>query len=281
MYVRWTAGLAVVWLAIPLLGTRPAPAAADAPAGSSVAVQGGPGVISVTGDLHQVEDPSNAPPPIKPAGVAPVDPTAGAVLVPQVLLDANGHRCLYASSTSGDGSGAAAANGEASFQLLVRSLPLCPNSPVNTAPAPSPLAAVEYAWRRDVPLPTPAPNIDPGYALTGKSAYLETGDATRFGPVGVQELGYAITLSAVGTYEVVWGDGSTSGPGIASAGGKWPGGDVTHVYDLAGTYRLRVIETWRGHYVVNGVSGDIADAITTEGDLPAFVAHQVQAVLNT
>ncbi len=234
-------------------------------------------VVSGSSDLRrgQVDNGRSATVP------APVDPTAGAVLVPQVLLDPNGHRCLYASSTSGDGSGAAAANGEASFQLLVRSLPLCPNSPVNTAPAPSPLAAVEYAWRRDVPLPTPAPNIDPGYALTGKSAYLETGDATRFGPVGVQELGYAITLSAVGTYEVVWGDGSTSGPGIASAGGKWPGGDVTHVYDLAGTYRLRVIETWRGHYVVNGVSGDIADAITTEGDLPAFVAHQVQAVLNT
>ena len=246
-----------------------------------VSVGGETGGIAVTGSQWGVE--TGAQPiagrPVSAPG--PVDPTAGAVLVPEVQLDPAGNRCVYVTAVSGDPNGAAAASGEASLQRLLLSMPFCPNSPVKAVPPASPLAAAEYAWRRDVPLPVPKPNIDPGYAVTGKPAYMETGSTTQFGPVQVTELGYDITITAVGTFEVRWGDGSVTGPGETSAGGKWPNGDVTHVFDVAGAYQVQVIETWTGHYVINGQAGDIPDPITTEGGLPDFPARQVQAVLNT
>lgn len=260
-------------LALAFVSGIATPAFAD-----GVGVQGGGGVISISGDIHQFEDPTNSP-PSGHGTAAPADPNAGAVLVTEVRLDANGNRCVYVTSTSG--SAAAAASAEASLQRLLLTMPICPDSPIKAAPAVTPAAAAAFAWRKDVPLPAPKPNVDPGYAITGKRSFLEAGSPTAFGPFVVNEFGYQITLWATGTYEVVWGDGNQSGPGLASPGGKWPSGDVTHTYDTVGTYRLQVVETWEGRYEINGQRGAITDPITTEGDLVGFEARQVQAVINT
>jgi len=62
-----------------------------------------------------------------------------------------------------------------------------------------------------VPLPRPQPHIAPGWAITGKLAYLETrGELTHTysqgTPIGPME------ITARGRYYVDWGDGTTTGP---------------------------------------------------------------------
>ena len=155
------------------------------------------------------------------------------------------------------------------------------NPPIEVVapPATSPAQLALLIWQTQIPLPHPAPYIAPGYAITGKRAYLEIRDNPSLSPQHFNELGYDITVEATSTYDVVWGDGAESRD-VSSTGGPYPSGNITHVYDNIGTYTVRILQTWHGRYTVNGTTGTIDVPLTTDGAIQGFPVHQLEAVTN-
>src|SRR5439155_24795062 len=86
---------------------------------------------------------------------------------------------------------------------------------------------------------SPAPRIQPGRAIAGKTAFLEIGGTgprsfDMADPLG----GPGTHVDARPTYRVDWGDGTVIE--TSSNGGPWPHGDVTHVYQRTGHYDVVV-----------------------------------------
>ena len=138
-------------------------------------------------------------------------------------------------------------------------------------------SALAWAFWREVTLPSPAPAIDPGWAITGKPAYLETGGVlrktfTRATPIGT------LTITAIGRFRVWWGDGATSGP-FANVGGPWPDGRITHTYTDTGRYDVVVDEDWTARWRLAGFSGSLS-SLRTSGTIANFVVREIQAVRN-
>jgi hypothetical protein len=152
----------------------------------------------------------------------------------------------------------------------------CPQSATpDPAILDTPQSEAARFWER-VPLPKPQPQIAPGWAITGKLAYLETNGElqhtyrsdTPFGP---------LEISATGQYYVDWGDGESSGP-HSSEGKAWPDGTITHEYIWAGTYDIVVTERWTASWRIGGRSGTLRELRTT-GRINDFPARQIQAVI--
>ncbi|MEY2568223.1 MAG: hypothetical protein QOE35_2752 [Actinomycetota bacterium] len=162
---------------------------------------------------------------------------------------------------------------EQRWRTLVAQYPLCPNV---TVPQQSPAVLAEVFWG-EVLLPHPAPKIDPGWALTGKLAYLETRapmtqSFTRETPLG------PLTITAAGEFVVDWGDGTQTGP-HTSAGAPWPDGRITHGYTRTATVNVVVTERWKATWQLAGQTGSLT-ALSTDGRLDAFAVREVQAVRN-
>ena len=153
-----------------------------------------------------------------------------------------------------------------------------PGEPRRRAPVPPPLSPTEVVERTivNVRLPRPRPSIDPGYAVTGMKAYLETGNSTThtFEPINTV-LG-PLSITATSTYTVKWGDGETSGP-HNNSGGAYPNGRITHVYRHARTVDIVVTQNWTAQWSLAGQSGTIG-GLSSSGTLPNFVVREVQAV---
>jgi hypothetical protein len=137
------------------------------------------------------------------------------------------------------------------------------------------------AWAREylrtVALPVPAPAIAPGAMVVGWAAYLEVGSplshridepATPFGPA---------TFTLASTVTVDWGDGEVTGP-VASAGGPFPTGDLTHTYLRQGAYDIVVTQAWVATWQVGGESGTV-DGLLTEAVLEDFPVQEIEAVI--
>jgi hypothetical protein len=178
---------------------------------------------------------------------------------------------------------AANAANEAKWLLLVGRFALCPG--VNfggngaiTLIAPAVIAAQFWQTHGEDLLAKPAPRIPPGWALTGKLAYLEAGGraSQQFdNPTPAGDL----AITATGRIWVDWGDGAgLSGP-YPDLGGPYPSGDITHTFDLTGAYPVRVVEQWSATWSLAGQSGDLV-ALRTEGDIPAFAVRQLESVRN-
>jgi len=170
--------------------------------------------------------------------------------------------------------------GDAIFQLpdqdlnnILATYPPCPAQPDQPAETPA-MIATRY-WE-EVPLPSPHPHIAPGWAITGKLAYLETNgelqhtytNSTPFGP---------LEIVATGAYYVDWGDGESSGPHSVE-GKPWPDGEITHDYVWAKTYDIVVTERWTATWHLGGQSGVLRELRTT-GTIDDFPARQIQAVI--
>ena len=152
--------------------------------------------------------------------------------------------------------------------------PPCPGVAATTASQ----WAAEYwtAYWYGRQLPRPQPSVPPGYAITGLPAYLVCGDGAlvtvdRGTPLG------QLTITARASYDVAWGDGTTS-DGLTGPCTRWPDGTVQHTYDNVGTYTVIVDETWHVTWALGGASGAFADVQTT-GTLPGLRVRQVQAVV--
>lgn len=128
----------------------------------------------------------------------------------------------------------------------------------------------------NVQLPQPQPNVDPGYAVTGMRAYLETGNSTThtFDPISTV-LG-PLSITASSTYTVDWGDGTVTGP-HSTSGGKYPDGDITHVYKDSAVVTITVTQNWTAQWSLAGQSGTITGLVSS-GSLPDFAVREVQAV---
>ncbi len=188
-----------------------------------------------------------------------------------------GGRCAYLFNRPGDPLGTEAAENEFRALRLVGEHGSCSNSPVRTPDRPTPGVAAALAWERQVQLPEPSLRIAPGWALTGKTAYLEI-----MGPRELnreyEALGYPITIDATSTLDVDWGDGTVERD-LRRRGGPWPDGDITHVYTDVGTYTVTVTQRWTANWRVGAQRGVIADRLLTTGTLQ-LEARQVQAVRN-
>jgi len=152
--------------------------------------------------------------------------------------------------------------------------PICPGAP--GVPKVDPRVVAISFWQ-DIPLPKPAPSIAPGWAITGKTAYLETHgerqhDYSRDTPFG------PLNLTATGRYSVNWGDGTTTGP-YDVEGGPWPNGQITHTYINVGRYNVVVTEQWSSSWHLGGENGTLT-GLETEGGIDNFRVEQIQAVVS-
>lgn len=158
------------------------------------------------------------------------------------------------------------------------SLPPCP--PSRTRPAPVDPAALALQFWKTIPLPVPQPSIPPGYAITGKPAYLVThGQTSPATYVFTTPIGL-LKITAHGRYSVDWGDGSSptwTGP-YSTEGQPWPQGDITHTYEFVGSYNVLVTEGWSATWALAGASGTLGGLRTT-AEVAGFPVQQVQAVI--
>jgi hypothetical protein len=164
---------------------------------------------------------------------------------------------------------------------LVATYAACPAAkPAATPPAhpvvpPSVLA--EQFWQT-IPLPAPDPSIPPGYAITGKPAYLVTGGSLAPQPFTEQTPLGALAVTAHGAYTVNWGDGTTSGP-FDAEGLAYPNGNISHTYDNVGSVTVTLDETWTATWTLGPAAGTL-DRLETHATIPDFAVRQLQAVIS-
>ncbi|MDQ6910598.1 MAG: hypothetical protein M3Z84_07435 [Actinomycetota bacterium] len=158
------------------------------------------------------------------------------------------------------------------FGNIANNPPPCPAAP--GAPAESPAQVAARYWE-EVPLPSPRPAIAPGWAISGKLAYLETQGERSHTYYNDTPLG-RLEIVATGRYEVDWGDGT--GPQTFDVEGEpWPNGRITHDYQWAGKYNVVVTEHWSATWHLGGSSGNLR-RLRTEGRIDDFEVRQIQAV---
>lgn len=160
----------------------------------------------------------------------------------------------------------------------------CPDpdpAPSRPAAAGAPGGGIDIRAELQQRLPSPAPRIRPGRAITGKEAFLEIAGAGPqsylFGnPIG--EGGVAV--QATPSYTVDWGDGTVTE--TTSNGGPWPDGDVRHTYENVGHYDVVVTARWRARSAAPTADGDQQggelEGLHTEGRIDGFPVTQVQSI---
>lgn len=161
------------------------------------------------------------------------------------------------------------------------------------APTPGidPTPALDFADEIVLQLPRPALQLDPGFnAITGNTAYLQTGRPLTYGPVTRRlDLGpwFAdVTVTATGSFTVAWGD-HPAGPSVTDgttytwAGSPYPGtgpdGAVDHTWTDTGTYTLTVTDTWQLTIDVDGW-GTLTDTATLTPVTATITVDEVRAV---
>lgn len=130
-----------------------------------------------------------------------------------------------------------------------------------------------------IPLPVPHPSIPPGYAITGKPAYLVTNGTLAPQAYETTTILGPLSVTAHGTYTVHWGDGTTGGPYNAE-GLPYPNGNISHTYDNVGTVTVTVDEAWTATWSLAGAGGTLTQ-LQTEATIPNFDIRQIQAVITS
>ena len=163
------------------------------------------------------------------------------------------------------------------WRLAAASFPLCPRTP---APTNTPAAQAAEFWRvvGEDKLPSPDPDIQPGFMLAGKLAYLEAGTvpSARFEnptPAGM------LTIEATAQTYVDWGDGSAIDGPFDHPGGPWPHGTITHYWTEIGHYDITVVQRWTARWSLGADSGELA-GLETVGVIDDFPIEELQAVIN-
>jgi hypothetical protein len=162
---------------------------------------------------------------------------------------------------------------EARMLRLFASYQLCPGV---ARPPKGPRTIAREVIESFLP-PPPQPEIDPGFAITGKLAYLETKGNLRPPPeTRATDLG-PIRVTFTGTYAVDWGDG-TPLERYQVEGRPWPAGTITHTYVDARIYDVVVAIEWRADWQIGPLQDRIIDGLRSESRLDDFEARQLQAV---
>lgn len=157
------------------------------------------------------------------------------------------------------------------WKWIVEGLPGCPS----LRPSPT---TVAWSFVKQASPPPSRPHITPGYAITGKKAFLQTDGPTTHTQTFDTILGpLAITFEAA-AFTVDWGDGSGIDTGPFDVPGlPYPDGRATHVYTHANAYDIVVRTTWTARWSVANESGTLEGLSRTER-IDDFQARQLQAV---
>ncbi|MGI8493190.1 MAG: hypothetical protein ACR2KC_06830 [Acidimicrobiales bacterium] len=213
--------------------------------------------------------PAPAPPPMVTVAVVSSDPATGGYCINFVAVPAS-------SATAGLTEKLALLAAGNMVDLYGN---ICPAAAVPPALAVNPAVLAVQFWRT-IPLPVPHPSIPPGWAITGKPAYLVTGGVLN--PAAWSEntpLG-PLKITAHGYYQIDWGDPlqpGFTGP-YAFEGAAYPAGTIVHTYDNVGTVTVRVREIWNATWTL-GAAGGTLQSLGTQATIPGFVVRQVQAVI--
>lgn len=162
--------------------------------------------------------------------------------------------------------------------VVVAGTPGAPSCPKPAPAAANPTTLAQQFWQT-IDLPVPRPSIPPGYAITGKQAYLVTQGTTHPAPFVRQTPVGRLTVTAVGSYVVNWGDGSSptwTGP-YDEEGQPWPNGQIIHTFDDAGYFNVQVVENWTATWTLAGQTGHLA-GLRTSASVRHFHAEQVEAI---
>ncbi len=228
---------------------------------------------------------TTSPPPPVSAAPPPVPGSSGAaptiVSVPTLVPGPAGTPCVgFVSTTLAPGQ-TPPTPGQVSLQVVLQIgvFGLCPNAPVPAAVALNPSVLAAQFWQT-IPLPIPHPNIPPGWAITGKPAYLVThGELNPPAWSEATPLG-ALQIVAHGQYHVAWGDprqANEDGP-FSVEGAPYPSGTIAHTYDDVGTVTVTVRETWTATWSLGAANGTLQQ-LETDGTIPGLTVRQVQAVI--
>jgi hypothetical protein len=238
--------------------------------------------LLICGGYFIVNTPGHAS---NPTGTSPQraptsDPTAVATPNPVPVLEttATGGLCLAYTINAGATTPAEVAYVNQLAKNLLVAYAACPAIPaVNPAPlAVDPATLAEQFWQ-SIPLPVPTPAIPPGYAITGKAAYLVTGGTIAPAAYVEQTPLGKLVVRAQGTFDVDWGDGTTSS-GITSVGAAYPHGSISHTYERVATVTVTLTERWTATWSLGAARGTL-DELETQATLPNFAVRQVQAVI--
>ncbi len=258
------------WLAVPT-------ARAD-----TISLEGSGGAISFDGRGGHPADHSPGPQGTQGNGNGPPGtsvPNPLTAYLPTLMATAAGGSCITVLTQSfPTAAGAASINRNYStgWSILLRHYIPCPGVAV-----PVPPSAVAASWWQvhgvDL-LSRPRPSIAPGYALSGKLAYLETGaqidqDFSNQTPLGT------LAIAATGRLYVDWGDGTGWQGPYSTAGGPWPLGTITHTWDSPGPYTVTVQERWSATWALGGSTGSLS-SLATVGAIPAFEVRELESVRN-
>ena len=113
------------------------------------------------------------------------------------------------------------------------------------------------------------------FAVEWPEAGFQPGEADTLTMLG-QQVQIRPTLDS---FSYVFGDGTTLGP-TRSAGGPYPGGDITHTYPTAGTYNTHVDITFGGEFSISGGAWvPIPDTVTVAGPLQPLTVKTARARL--
>jgi hypothetical protein len=229
--------------------------------GGAISLSTSPAAPAVSG-ISQATPAAPPPPPPNPVPILEAAPGGG--------------QCL----TQTTNPNATTAAEVAYLNVLIKNLQVayaaCPPAAGAAAPAVDPATLAEEFWQT-IPLPVPKPTIPPGYAITGKTAYLVTdGTVAPAAFVEPTPLGL-LTVTAHGTYSVDWGDGSSGGP-YTSEGTGYPNGQIVHTYERTGTVRVTLRETWTATWTLGAAAGTL-DQLATQGTIPGLDVRQIQAVI--
>lgn len=132
----------------------------------------------------------------------------------------------------------------------------------------------------EIPLATPDPEIQPGWMVVGKPAFLEP--RTSLDPLRESTPTPAgqLELRADSHYRIDWDDREAPGARTYHVeGAPWPDGEITHLYQHAGTYDITVEQVWEAQWRVGGGSwNDIGLERERSATIDDFEVREVQAV---
>lgn len=111
-------------------------------------------------------------------------------------------------------------------------------------------------------LPSPRPEIDPGWAITGLRAFLETRGTVTYDSGPIETEWGTMIMQGTGEYFVDWGDDTGWFGPYGFEGMAWPEGRITHLYRHTGTYTVKVRQLWTLHWRVGERRGTLTDRFT-------------------
>lgn len=161
----------------------------------------------------------------------------------------------------------------------MRTFTSCSNDrarPRPAAPAAPPPSTFAFEFWRETPLPVPKPSLNPTNPITGLDAYLSLQADLRPSFTHSTPLG-PLTVTAVGTPTIKWGDGEvTTGP-PGYAGAPYPNGKLIHQYVDRCVGTLEVTVAWTASWSLAGDGGTLS-GMTTTARLP-LRTEEIQAVI--